>query len=93
MEDTRYARKFLEWVPLVRRPVGRPRKRWMQGVEEAAERRGRNLQEITRDEDFMDRDLWRRFVEAGHRQALPTLRLVRKKKLLSLSISLLLLMN
>ncbi len=66
MEDTRYARKFLEWVPLGRRPVGRPRKRWMQGVEEAAERRGRNLQEITRDEDFMDRDLWRRFVEAGH---------------------------
>ena len=65
MEDTRHAKKFLEWVPPGRRPVGRPRKRWTQGVEEAAEQRGRKLQEIIRDEDFQDRDLWRRFVEAG----------------------------
>ena len=69
MEDTRHAKKFLEWVPPGRRPVGRPRKRWTQGVEEAAEQRGRKLQEIIRDEDFQDRDLWRRFVEAGQRQA------------------------
>ncbi len=31
IEDTRYPRKMLQWIPEGRRPQGRPRKRWMEG--------------------------------------------------------------
>ncbi len=65
MEDLRYAKTFLEWVPRGRRQVGRPRKRWMEGVGEAAEESGKPLEEVIRDQDYLDRNLWRRFLEAG----------------------------
>ena len=65
MDNSRYAKTFLEWVPGGRRPVGRPRKRWMEGVREAAEEWGKPLEEIIRNQDYLDRNLWRRFLEAG----------------------------
>ena len=65
MEESRYPRKYLDWIPQGRRPVGRPRKRWIQGIEDAVQKRGRSLEEINQEEDYHDRLLWRRFVEAG----------------------------
>jgi hypothetical protein len=34
MEKTRTTRKITEWIPCKARPVGRPRLRWMDQVEE-----------------------------------------------------------
>ena len=65
MEENRYPRKYLDWIPQGRRPVGRPRKRWIQGIEDAVQKRGRSLEEINQQEEYQDRLLWRRFVEAG----------------------------
>ena len=36
-------REMLEWRPEGRRPAGRPRKRWMEAVEEAIQRRNKTL--------------------------------------------------
>ena len=38
MENTRTARKITEWTPYKTRPVGRPRLRWMDQVEEDLKR-------------------------------------------------------
>ena len=48
MTEDRYPKKVLNWTPQGRRPVGRPRMRWMKGVEEALERRGTIVQRITK---------------------------------------------
>ena len=47
-----------------RRPVGRPKTRWMKGVEEALERRGTNLPQVQERETYKDRDAWRRLVKS-----------------------------
>ena len=33
IENTRLARRYLEWRPQAKRPVGRPRKRWIDGMQ------------------------------------------------------------
>jgi hypothetical protein len=38
MENTRTTRKITEWTPYKKRPVGRPRLRWMDRVEEDLKR-------------------------------------------------------
>jgi hypothetical protein len=38
MEETRTTRKITEWIPYKTRPVGRPRLRWMDQVEEDLKR-------------------------------------------------------
>jgi hypothetical protein len=38
MENTRTTRKITEWTPYNTRPVGRPRLRWMDQVEEDLKR-------------------------------------------------------
>jgi hypothetical protein len=38
MEKTRTTRKITEWIAYKRRPVGRPRLRWMDQVEEDLKR-------------------------------------------------------
>ena len=38
MENTRTTRKITEWTPYKTRPVGRPRLRWMDQVEEDLKR-------------------------------------------------------
>ena len=38
MENTRTTRKITEWTPYKTRPVGRPRLRWMDQVEEDIKR-------------------------------------------------------
>jgi len=45
MEDDRYLKKFLEWTPKGRRPVGRPRMR-INNIKEAIERRGSSIKQV-----------------------------------------------
>ena len=65
MEDNRYPKKFLEWMPDGRRPVGRPRTRWRDNIEKAVQKRGSTMLDIERDEMFLDRVQWRRFCRWG----------------------------
>ena len=59
MEGNRLSRKYLEWQPRDKRPAGRPRKRWMEGVELALLRRGLNIQSIEEERSYEDRTQWR----------------------------------
>ncbi len=56
---------ILEWQPTGKRPVGRPRLRWMYGVEEALQCRGTSVMEVENDATFDDRVAWRRLVRFG----------------------------
>ena len=60
MENWKYPKQMLEWVPTGRRP----RTRWIEGVEETLERRGTNLLEVQEREIYEDRDAWRRLVKS-----------------------------
>ena len=62
MEEDRQAKKFMEWIPRGRQPRGRPRKRWKQGVGESLKRRGGAMDEVVENNDYEDREGWRRFV-------------------------------
>jgi len=61
MSDSRTPQRWLQWKPSTTRPRGRPRKRWMDNIKEAVERRGTTLREVEREELFMDRQQWRAF--------------------------------
>lgn len=61
MDDTRIPKRWFDWRPSTRRPVGRPRKRWMGNIEEAVEQRRSTLQDIERRRLFDDRRAWRLF--------------------------------
>ena len=50
-----------EWRPEGRRPVGRPRKRWRDAVEDAIRRRGGTMVEVEEGRVWNDRNNWRRF--------------------------------
>ena len=54
MEEARYPRKILEWTPDGRRPTGRPRLRWIKGIEEALERRSTSLREAQDEAIYQD---------------------------------------
>ena len=49
MEEGERSRRILEWRPEGRRPAGRPRKRWMEAVTEAVQRRGITMEEVEED--------------------------------------------
>ena len=65
MNDDQFPRKYLQYRPQGRRPVGRPRRRWMEGVGEALTARGINLADVEREELYADRQEWRRIVHRG----------------------------
>ena len=65
MDEERYPRRFLEWTPEGRRPVGRPKMRWLQNIERGVERRGSSLREIEEMRLYEDRQQWRRFLKQG----------------------------
>ena len=58
MENTRTTRKTTEWTPYKTRPVGRPRLRWMNQVEEDLKR-----MKIGWKAKVEDRQEWNRIVE------------------------------
>ena len=62
MTEEKKPKKYLLWKPDGKRPVGRPRKRWIEGVQSALTRRGTSLCEIEETRRYEDRDNWRRFL-------------------------------
>ena len=62
MNDARYPARFYNWQPEGRRPAGRPRRRWRDGVAEAIARRRMTLEEVEERGLYMDRSVWRGFV-------------------------------
>ena len=58
-ENTRTGRKITEWTPYKTRPVGRPRLRWMDQVEEDLKR----MKIIGCRVKVEDRQEWNRIVE------------------------------
>ena len=52
MDEERIPKKVLEWIPLERRKRGRPRRSWMEEVNEAMS--FRNLEIV----DVWDRETW-----------------------------------
>ena len=64
MGDQSYAKPMLKWVPGGRRPVGRPRMKWMKDVEEALLRRGTSLAQVQENTAYEDRDVWGRLVKS-----------------------------
>lgn len=65
MNEERPARRYLDWRPQGRRPVGRPRRRWLEGVDEALRRRGLYLPAVEEDKTYEDRENWRSIVECS----------------------------
>ena len=62
LDDSRYPKKYLEWKPMGKRPVGRPRMRWIQNVGEGIRRRGTTMEEIEEEGRYNDRAAWRTFI-------------------------------
>ena len=62
MGEERFPRRMLNWIPEGRRPVGRPRKRWMDGVEEGLRARGISMEEILEERTYENRNNWRGIV-------------------------------
>ena len=65
MDTTRTVKKLTEWEPCSSRPVGRPRLRWLDQVEEDLKKmKVRNWRERERErEKFKDRRLWNKIVK------------------------------
>ena len=59
MENTRLERRYLEWRPQGKTPVGRHRKRWIVGNQEALEKREFRLVDMEERRTFGDRSPWR----------------------------------
>ena len=49
MDDGMLAKRYLDWKPQGKRPVGRPRKRWSDGIGEAPERKRIRLVDVEED--------------------------------------------
>jgi len=58
MDTIRTVKKLTEWEPCSSRPVGRPRLRWLEQVEDLKKMRVRNWRQ-----KFKDRGLWNEIVK------------------------------
>ena len=65
MDEERLINRYLEWKPQDKTPVERPRKRRIDGVGEALERRGTCLVEVEKRRTYEDRDDWRDVVKSS----------------------------
>ena len=59
MDADRMPKQALAWIPPGKRPVGRPRKRWMDNIKDALEKRGMTVEAVEEDELYLDRSEWR----------------------------------
>ena len=59
MEDDEKPKKYLMWKPDGKRPLGRLRKRWIEGVEAALGNRGTSVLEVETTKRYQDRRDWR----------------------------------
>ena len=60
MDEERIAKQRWNWIPEGTRPMGRPRKRWKDGVNEILASNGiANIEEL-REEDAFERTNWKR---------------------------------
>ena len=64
--EGRLPRHLLDWIPAGRRPVGRPRERWMDGVEEGLARKGLSIEQVLEDQTYDNRVTWRRLIRGTH---------------------------
>ena len=65
MDTEKKQRKLLEWRPPGKRPTGRPRRRWIEGVEAALKRRGTSLREIEENKIYERREDCRSLVNSS----------------------------
>ena len=65
MSDRRYPKKAFLWTPQGKRSVGRPRKRWIEGIQRAMVRRGTTLHDVNAEGRYDDRVGWRQFVRSS----------------------------
>ena len=63
MDEERKPKKYLKWTPRGKRPAGRPRRRWIEGVEKAMDRRGKSRREIEESGMYLNREEWRSFLK------------------------------
>src|ERR1700755_1672748 len=62
MDGGRSPAIFYDWHPEGGRPVGRPRKRLRDGVSDAILKRGSTIAEVEEEEVYLNRGVWRGFV-------------------------------
>jgi hypothetical protein len=64
MDQNRVARRYREWLPQGRRPLGRPYKRWKDGIKETLEQLHLpDLEHLRANNTFRDRHAWRRMAQ------------------------------
>ena len=56
MANTRVPWKYWQWQPQGKRPVGRPRRRWREGVDAALKKRGLSLITVNEEKLYERRD-------------------------------------
>ncbi|XP_076037279.1 uncharacterized protein LOC143022795, partial [Oratosquilla oratoria] len=52
-------------TPTGKRPVGRPRKRWIKNIDDGLRRRGTTLEQVRQNRIFDDRGSWRSLILTG----------------------------
>ena len=65
MDDNKKPKRYLMWKPEGKRPAGRPRKRWIEGVEVALGNRETSAQEVKTNKKYDDRRDWRGFLRGS----------------------------
>ena len=63
MGEEREPKRWLDWRPRGRRPRGRPRKRWLENIDEGLKNRGSSLQDVMQYRRYDDRNGWRRLTQ------------------------------
>ena len=58
MSEERRPKQLLEWFPSSKRPLGRPRMRWIQGINKSLEKRGTSLKEVEESKIYERRGEW-----------------------------------
>ena len=59
MDDWRLARRYLDWKPKGKRPVGRHRKTRLDGVGKALATRGLRTGDVEERRKYEEREIWR----------------------------------